>query len=96
MRRAEPRLPAALLAPEETPKWPHFRDLALRMDLQGLGLFHRGITEETVRQAWRSALARYTWTVDDESDMRRLIDLGVDGIVTNYPARALALLGTHS
>jgi len=95
MRRAEPRLPAALLAPGETPKWPHFRELALRLGLQGLGLFHQGITGETVRQARRSALALYAWTVDDESDMRRLIELGVDGIVTNYPDRALALLSTH-
>lgn len=32
------------------------------------------------------------WTVDREDDLRRLIELGVDGIITNYPACLLRLL----
>ena len=31
------------------------------------------------------------WTVNDVADMKRLWDLGVDGIVTDYPDRAYAL-----
>ena len=31
------------------------------------------------------------WTVNDVADMQRLWDLGVDGIVTDYPDRAYAL-----
>lgn len=33
---------------------------------------------------------------DDEDEMRRLIGCGVDGILTNYPARLQALLGRGS
>ena len=35
------------------------------------------------------------WLVNDESDMRRLVELGVDGIYTSYPDRLLKLLGRY-
>jgi glycerophosphoryl diester phosphodiesterase len=33
------------------------------------------------------------WTVDGEADMRRMIGLGVDGLITDDPALACRLLG---
>lgn len=33
------------------------------------------------------------WTVNEVEDMRRLLDMGVDGIVTDYPDRLLEVLG---
>jgi glycerophosphoryl diester phosphodiesterase len=35
----------------------------------------------------------HVFTVDDERDLARLIEWGVDGIFTNAPARLRALLG---
>jgi glycerophosphoryl diester phosphodiesterase len=32
------------------------------------------------------------WTVNDESDLRRMVDLGVAGIITNYPDRLAHIL----
>jgi glycerophosphoryl diester phosphodiesterase len=34
------------------------------------------------------------FTVDDPDEMRRLLDRGVDGLFTNYPARLRALVGS--
>jgi glycerophosphoryl diester phosphodiesterase len=37
-------------------------------------------------------LRLYVWTVDEEGEMRRLAELGVDGIITNHPARLRRVL----
>jgi len=30
-------------------------------------------------------MAIHYWTINDEDDMRRLIEIGCDGIITDYP-----------
>jgi glycerophosphoryl diester phosphodiesterase len=35
----------------------------------------------------------HVWTVNDEQSMQRLIDLNVDGIITDYPDRLMRVLG---
>lgn len=35
----------------------------------------------------------HVWTIDEETEMRRLAELGVDGIMTDEPERLLAALG---
>jgi glycerophosphoryl diester phosphodiesterase len=32
------------------------------------------------------------WTVNDPSEMRKLIELGVDGIITDYPDRLRSVM----
>jgi glycerophosphoryl diester phosphodiesterase len=43
------------------------------------------VTRRFVTAAHRAGLPVHVWTIDDEPTMRRLLDLGVDGIVTNRP-----------
>jgi glycerophosphoryl diester phosphodiesterase len=93
MRKAEPRIPAGLLVSAESlARWPLMRELALRNGLQAVSVFFAGVNEEIVSDCLRSGLALYTWTIDSEREMQRLIALGVDGICTNFPDRTIALL----
>jgi len=46
-----------------------------------------------VDAAHKRNLEVHAWTINDEGDMERMIALGVDGIITDYPDRLLALLG---
>ena len=45
-----------------------------------------------VARAHRLGIAVHVWTIDDESTMTRLLDLGVDGIMTDRPAVLKAVL----
>jgi glycerophosphoryl diester phosphodiesterase len=94
MRQVEPRVPAALLiAGEMMAQWQTMRRRALQDGLQGVSAFFAGVDAAVASQALRSGLALYAWTADSEAEMERLAALGVDGICTNYPDRALRVLG---
>jgi glycerophosphoryl diester phosphodiesterase len=52
----------------------------------------RVITREFIEAAHARNLQVHAWTINDEESMRRLIELGVDGIMTDYPDRLIAIL----
>lgn len=45
-----------------------------------------------VDRAHELGLGVLPWTVNEPDDLRRMVDVGVDGLVTDYPDRAVALL----
>jgi glycerophosphoryl diester phosphodiesterase len=45
----------------------------------------RIVDRKFVQAAHRRNLEVHVWTIDDEADMRALLDLGVDGLVTDRP-----------
>jgi len=45
----------------------------------------RVVTPRFVRAVHRANVALQVWTVNEESDMRRLLGWGVDGIITDRP-----------
>ena len=44
-------------------------------------------TESLVRSAHKHNLAVHYWTINDPEEMRHLIEIGADGIMTDYPHR---------
>ena len=49
------------------------------------------VNEAFVKDAHYRGLKVFVYTVNDPDDIRRMEDMGVDGVFTNYPDRVLAL-----
>ncbi|XKH61441.1 glycerophosphoryl diester phosphodiesterase membrane domain-containing protein [Halomonas sediminis] len=86
IKRREPKLRVTLLA-----------QLILlgtldRRQFDALGLRHNRITETEIKLATQYGYEIHAWTVNDPARMSQLIDLGVDAIITDYPARLADLI----
>jgi glycerophosphoryl diester phosphodiesterase len=49
-------------------------------------------TRELIDYAHAQPVQVHVWTINEPAEMTRLLDLGVDGIVTDYPGRLASLL----
>jgi glycerophosphoryl diester phosphodiesterase len=71
----------AVRAGGEPPDDPRFQVLDMPLSLMGVRL----VDEALVDAVRRSGRWVNVWTIDDPSDMRQLIDLGVGGVMTDRP-----------
>lgn len=53
---------------------------------------YENVDQELMDRAHKDGMKVVTWTVDDKDEMRRLIGLGVEGIISNYPDRLLEVV----
>jgi glycerophosphoryl diester phosphodiesterase len=56
----------------------------------------RLVSRRSVRLLHNAGVEVHVWTVNEKSDMRRLLDLGVDGLVTDRADLALEVLGKRA
>ena len=54
------------------------------------GLF--GMEPDLMERAHGAGLRVNVWTVDDEGEMRRSLELGADGVITNFPDRMVGVM----
>jgi glycerophosphoryl diester phosphodiesterase len=50
------------------------------------------VTESLIAHAHEHGIAIHVWTINEPQEMQRLLDLGVDGLVTDHPERMSLLL----
>jgi len=56
-------------------------------------IFHKyqSVDGKQVLEVKKAGFGFYVWTVNRESALRRMVDFGVDGIITDYPERLMHL-----
>jgi glycerophosphoryl diester phosphodiesterase len=54
------------------------------------------VTRRSVRSADRRGVQVHVWTIDEPAEMRALLALGVDGIVSDFPARLTQVIAERS
>lgn len=60
--------------------------------VQAINPYFKMLNKRKVNKIHSRGQKIFTWTVNEQEDMKRLIDMGVDGIITNYPDRLIELL----
>lgn len=77
--------------------YPHHVALQVPIDfqinLEGQPITIRVVTEDFVADAHANGLAVHVWTINDRATMEWLIDIGVDGIMTDDPPLLEEVIG---
>jgi len=73
------RIDRERVAPAAAVRW------TVEVSATDLGIDHRLVDRSVVDAARRASIKLAVWTVNDESDMRRMVELGVDVIMSDRP-----------
>lgn len=62
-------------------------EIAKELNAFSIHPYHIHLNEEEVNRIHKEGFKIYTWTVNKPDDIKNMIDLGVDAIITDYPER---------
>jgi len=85
LSRLYPQVASVFLISSAEPLSRQLNELGMQPDVYSPN--YRLLTAEVVRQAQAQDMRVIPWTVNEVAAMRSLIDMGVDGIITDYPNR---------
>lgn len=89
MKQLDSSIPVALLISETDGFEKDLEKLGFTPDIYSPN-YHL-VNENLIRSCHENGIKIIPWTVNEEEDMVQLLELGVDGIITDYPDVALTL-----
>lgn len=63
---------------------------ALEVGATTLNVSSKIISQNLIKEVHKRAMSIWAWTVDDESEIKELIDMGINGITSNYPEKLMS------
>jgi len=91
LHRHYPKIPLALLIEEDDRRSVEIQIKRLGFVPFAFSPHHGLVNEETVRTCRQQSMKLIPWTVNEQADMQRLLDMGVDGLISDYPDRFVGL-----
>lgn len=92
-RATEPRISAAIITgPVSGEEVDRLLGGLMKRHGQAISVEHHAVNRGLVEKAKRRQVSVWTWTADDPADWARVVEAGVDGIITNVPHRLRAWL----
>jgi len=73
---------------EEKPVVPPVCSFQVPASFEGIDV----VTEQFIEVAHRNGIAVHVWTINEVDEMDRLLDLGVDGLISDTPTQLVQLL----
>ncbi|MBI3518332.1 MAG: glycerophosphodiester phosphodiesterase [Bacteroidetes bacterium] len=93
LHRIDPSIRMSLLVENKDSLQTHLNNLGFKPAIYGPEFIL--IDASLINELQRLDIKLIPWTVNEPHDMKRLIDMGVDGIITDYPDRLINLIKTH-
>lgn len=87
--RTYPEIQLALLIENDLPWQTNVDSLGFVPEIYSC--YYPLLTQSKIAQIQEAGMKVIPWTVNEPKDMKNLIDWGVDGLITDYPDRALLL-----
>ncbi|MHA4896205.1 glycerophosphodiester phosphodiesterase family protein [Pedobacter sp. PWIIR3] len=101
LHKSEPKIKLALLAFGKADERTNMKG-GLDYDLEKLGFvpdiyspYYLSVDSAMVNKVHLAKMQILPWTVDEEKDMIALVNMGVDGIITNSPDKLVKLYGSY-
>ncbi|WP_179344033.1 glycerophosphodiester phosphodiesterase [Winogradskyella ursingii] len=90
IKKQSPQMPVALLVDESENISEKLEQLSFKPEI--ISPYFKLLTSELIQKYHNKGFKIIPWTVNDEQDMIEMLRLNVDGIITDYPDRLIAIL----
>jgi glycerophosphoryl diester phosphodiesterase len=90
MRELSPQVTTALLFKEHIEDYVSY---AVEIEADAINPQFEILTLEAVRSAHEVGLSVYPWTVNDKPSLLRMLEMNVDGVITDNPRYAMQVFG---
>jgi len=91
VKSKQPRIRTALLIENEQPISQNLSELGFKPDIYSC--YFKLLTKEDIEYCHEKGILVIPWTVNANEDIQAMLDLGVDGIISDYPDRVMNILG---